>query len=78
MFLDRFKAGSDNRAAAEGAHRKLERERLDEHAQPDRWAAAVDGEVDSFPAQQLNSARCRIGQPFVRRDQRAVDVGDNE
>ena len=53
MFLDRFKAGSDNRAAAEGAHRKLERERLDEMRSPIGGRLLLT--VKSIPSPRNNS-----------------------
>jgi hypothetical protein len=78
MLFDDRKVRADDSAAAEGAHRQLKGQRLYQHPQAYGRSTADDREADSFFVKQLRSACARLSDLLIRRNQRAVDIGDDK
>src|SRR5712671_4023261 len=78
MLLDHCKIRPDDGAAIEGADRKPERQRLDEHPHAHGWTAAIHGELNTAFLQQPHRTHGRIRQALIRSDQRAVNIRDDK
>jgi hypothetical protein len=77
LLEDRHR-GVDHEATVEPADRRREGERLDQHRHAAWRSSARDGEVDPCIAQLGHRGDRGCGEHLVRRDERAVDVGDHQ
>src|SRR5262249_45239415 len=78
MLLDHVHLGIDNRAAVEGPDRKSDAQRFDQETHADGWPARCDGESDACLAKPAHRLYRALGQGFVLREKRAVDVGHDK
>src|SRR5947209_9186471 len=78
LLLDDAEIRRDDGAAIVAAEGQCEAQWLDQHTQPERRAAAADRKPYAARMQTLDRGNRARRQDLVGRDERAVDIGDDE